>query len=126
MHSHDLSGPKALIIEDESDSSFLLSNILKQRNIQSVSAGSLKETDSIIESTENFRYIFLDNHLPDGLGMSYISRLKHRFPDTRLIMITAHDTHADKEKALKSGIDFFIGKPFSKENIFRTVDNSQI
>ena len=32
-------------------------------------------------------------------------------------MITAHDTIADKQKAYKEGVDYFIGKPFSKESI---------
>ena len=28
-------------------------------------------------------------------------------------MITAHDTDADRQKALREGADYFIGKPFT-------------
>ncbi len=37
-------------------------------------------------------------------------------------MITAHDSGDDRAKALKNGADFFIGKPFSSEIIYKTVD----
>lgn len=113
---------KALIIDDESDICYLLSGILKQKNIQSVFAGSLGETDIILQSAGNFGLIFLDNHLPDGLGVSYIKRLKKRFPDTKVIMITAHDGNADKIVAELNGADYFIGKPFSREIILNAVD----
>jgi two-component system OmpR family response regulator len=115
---------KALIIDDESDICYLLSSILKQKNIQTVFAGSLVETDRILQSADQFGYIFLDNHLPDGLGTSYIQRLKNRFPETRVIMITAHDSAEDRNKATENGIDSFIGKPFSTETILHTVDAS--
>jgi two-component system OmpR family response regulator len=115
---------KALIIDDESDICYLLSSILKQKNIQTVFAGSLVETDRILQSADQFGYIFLDNHLPDGLGTSYIQRLKSRFPETRVIMITAHDSAEDRNRATENGIDSFIGKPFSTESILHTVEAS--
>jgi DNA-binding response OmpR family regulator len=117
---------KALIIDDESDICYLLSSILKQKNIHTVFAGSLGETDRILQSADSFGYIFLDNHLPDGMGTSYIERLRSRFPETRLIMITAHDSNSDREIAEKNGIDYFIGKPFSKDIILDTLDASPV
>src|SRR6185436_12068537 len=95
----------ALIIDDESDFCYLLSGILKQKNIHTVQAGSLQETDKILQSAENFGIIFLDNHLPDGLGVSYIQKLKKRFPGTHVIMVTADDTTMDKNMALDNGAD---------------------
>jgi len=38
-------------------------------------------------------------------------------------MITAHDNQTDREKASKEGADFFIGKPFSRELIFKTIES---
>jgi len=113
---------KALIIDDESDICYLLSNILKQKNIQAVFAGSLGETDLILQSAENFGYIFIDNYLPDGLGITYIERIRHRFPETKLIMITAHDTSGERQQAEKNGADDFISKPFSKEMILQSLE----
>ena len=112
----------ALIIDDETDICFLLSSILRQKNFQTVFAGSLSEADKILDKQNLHSVIFLDNHLPDGLGVNNINRIKMRCPSSRIVMITAHDTTSDREKAQQEGVDFFIGKPFSKETIFKTLE----
>jgi two-component system OmpR family response regulator len=113
----------ALIIDDETDICFLLSSILRQRNYQTMFAGSLSEADAILSNGTHHSVIFLDNHLPDGLGVNNISRIKSKCPSSRIIMITAHDTTSDREKAQQEGVDSFIGKPFSKEIIFKTLES---
>lgn len=70
----------------------------------------------MLETTDP-EIIFLDNHLPDGLGVNFIGYIKRFHPVTKIIMITAHDTVTDAKKAYKEGVDYFIGKPFSKESI---------
>jgi two-component system OmpR family response regulator len=113
--------PFALIVDDETDICYLLSSILKQKNVYSVFASSLNEADKLLEMNYDFSIIFLDNHLPDGLGTSFIRRLKTKFPNTPVVMITAHDNSTDRLRAEGEGVDFFIGKPFSKEKIFWTL-----
>ena len=114
--------PIILIIDDEHDICYLLGSMLKQKEIRTVFASSLSEADNILEHKEEFAFIFLDNHLPDGLGVNYIKRIKRNCPSCKVIMITAHDNQTDREKASREGADFFIGKPFSRELIFKTID----
>jgi two-component system OmpR family response regulator len=118
-----LSKMKALIIEDETDIGYLLSNILKQRDVQSVLASSLSEAEKILQQDLPPPIIFLDNHLPDGFGINYIRKIKKRYPASKIVMITAYDNVSDRDKARSEGVDFFIGKPFSKEIIFKTIDS---
>lgn len=118
-HSHK---PKALIIDDETDICYLLSSLLRQKNFQTVLAGSITEAEKIVDCENQHSIIFLDNHLPDGLGVNYILSLKKKCPSSIIVMITAHDTLADRLKAQEHGVDFFIGKPFSKETIFKTLE----
>jgi DNA-binding NtrC family response regulator len=93
---------KALIIEDEMDIRYLVSNILKQKGIQSVLAGSLSEAKKILQQDlPPPRIIFLDNYLPDGLGINYIKEIKKRFPACKVVMITAHDCLTGKKQSLK-------------------------
>jgi two-component system, OmpR family, response regulator len=113
---------KALIVDDETDICFLLNSILKQRNVQAIFAGSLYEADKILERNAAPPIIFLDNHLPDGLGINYISKLKKDHPSSKIVMITAHDNVSDREKARIEGADFFIGKPFSRATIYSALD----
>ncbi|MEI9807044.1 MAG: response regulator [Bacteroidota bacterium] len=122
--NHLFQSPAILIIDDESDIRFLLSNILKQRNFGRFSHPASSEADNIIKEEAPFSYIFLDNHLPDGLGVDHIKQIKERCPLSKVIMITAHDNLADREKASHEGADHFIGKPFSRESILKTIGNT--
>lgn len=114
-------GPQALIIDDEVDICYLLKGILRQRNIQADHVTSLAAADTFLKETHP-PVIFLDNHLSDGLGIDYVRRLKENHPLTKVIMITAHDTAHDRERAFNEGVDFFISKPFSREMILRTIE----
>jgi len=113
--------PKALIVDDETDICYLLSNILKQVNIQAVLAGSIREAEKILQSPNLFCYVFLDNYLPDGLGIDQVKKWKEMFPFIRLIMITAHDSYEERNKARGDGAEHFISKPFSKETILKAI-----
>jgi two-component system OmpR family response regulator len=119
--NRSLHKPSILIIDDENDICYLLSSILKQKNIRTVFASSLSEADHIIEQDDEFSFIFLDNHLPDGLGVDHIRQIKKNCPLCKLVMITAHDNQTDREKASYEGADYFIEKPFSRELILTTI-----
>jgi DNA-binding NtrC family response regulator len=112
---------KALIIDDETDICYLLSRLLKQKHLETSFVNSLSDADKALKK-EAPEIIFLDNHLPDGLGMNYISHIKSNYPGTKVVMITAHDSTDDREKAMKNGADFFIGKPFTSDIIYKAVD----
>ena len=112
---------KALIVDDETDIRFLLSSILKQVNIQPVQASSITEAEKILQSPNAFYYVFLDNYLPDGLGINQVKKWKERYPNIHLIMITAHDSYEERNKAKRDGAEHFISKPFSKEVILNTI-----
>lgn len=113
---------KALIVDDEKDICYLLSNILKQKNIQTTIAGSLEEAERVLQSSSPYYFVFLDNHLPDGLGINRIKRWKEKFPFAHFIMITAHDLSEERKKARLDGADLFIGKPFSREIILKAIN----
>lgn len=112
----------ALIIDDETDICFLLGKVLMKRAIKSKFVNTLREAAFILE-LNNPEIIFLDNHLPDGLGVNFIGYIKRFHPNTKIVMITAHDTIVDKQKAIKEGVDYFIGKPFTKETVNIVMEN---
>ena len=112
---------KVLIIDDETDICYLLSTLLKQRNLETEYVNTLSDA-AVALKKDVPEIIFLDNHLPDGLGMNFIAYVKNHYPDTKIVMITAHDTAADRQKAMSTGADFFIGKPFTRDLINSTVD----
>lgn len=112
---------KVLIVDDELDICFLFGRILRGRNLKSGYARSLAEARSSIREDPP-SLVFLDNSLPDGLGIDFIPFLKMNCPTTRVIVVTANDTAIDKKIALQQGADEFLGKPLSLDLIKRELD----
>ena len=54
--------------------------------------------------------------------MNFIEYIKSHYPEVKIVMITAHDTAADRQKALSEGADYFISKPFTRDMIYKTVE----
>ena len=112
---------KALIIDDEIDICYLLSGILRNKNIQPNYVNTLGDAVPALEKYHP-EIVFLDNHLPDGMGVDLIKDIKLILPDAKLVMITAYDTATDRTRAISEGVDFFISKPFSRDTIYQITD----
>ena len=112
---------QALIVDDEVDICYLLKNILRQQKINADYVTSLSEAKDYLKFYEP-SVIFLDNYLVDGLGINHIHEIKKEHPESKVVVITAHDNISDREKAYKEGADFFISKPFSRESIIKTLN----
>ncbi|MDQ2718922.1 MAG: response regulator [Bacteroidota bacterium] len=111
----------AMIVEDEKELCFLLSLVLIQKNLNPSCAYSIAEAKKNLEKIRP-SVLFLDNRLPDGYGIDFISVIKHDFPSTKIVMMTAHNSPNDIQSALQRGADFFISKPFNSAIIKNTID----
>ena len=107
---------KALIVDDEVDICFLLSGILRQKQLKPSFVNNLAGAkESLQKDTPSI--LFLDNHLPDGFGLDFIRYVKANYPEVKIVMITAHDGLVERKKAQAEGADLFISKPFTREVI---------
>ena len=111
-----------LIVDDEQDCCFLLSGILRQHHISTSFVNSLSEAGPALDNLHP-EILILDNHLPDGYGLDYIHVVKERHPFTKIVMITAHDSKAERQKAFDEGADVFISKPVNKQTILDAIYN---
>lgn len=112
---------KVLIVDDELDICYLLSGMLKQRNLQASFVNSLSDAEVALHNDAP-AILFLDNHLPDGFGLDFIPSVKKNYPDTKIIMITAHDGATERNKAYEGGVDLFVAKPLSRKMINDAID----
>lgn len=112
---------KVLIIDDELDICYLLSGILRQKKLKTSYVNTLSEAEIALK-IDTPALLFLDNHLPDGFGLDFIQHIKNNYPTVKIIMITAHDSAAERSRAYTEGVDFFISKPFTRELINSTID----
>jgi DNA-binding response OmpR family regulator len=79
---------KVLIIDDEEDFGFLMTEFFSRKGYKVFVASSIAKGLQILES-ENPDFIFLDNNLPDGFGWSETEFILMNYPQTRLNLISA-------------------------------------
>lgn len=99
-----------LLVDDEADIRLLLASVLRRKGIGSISASSLAEALEAL-AIGHFDAIFLDIHLPDGIGYDLIPTIRSKDPGTKVIAISAVD--GERATALRAGVDMFLPKPFN-------------
>jgi DNA-binding NtrC family response regulator len=110
---------KILIIEDEGDMCLLLNIMLTGKEMELDHVKSISAAKDYL-CTEAPSVVILDNKLPDGMGIDFISFIKQNHPDVKIVMISGY-SGAAKNIALDNGADRFLEKPFTKENLYKSV-----
>jgi len=109
---------RALLVDDEPEICLLLSNMLRRTGTTCDMAHSVEQAKAKLDSGL-YDAVFLDIHLPDGLGYDVIPVARQRNPGARLIAISAVD--AERSNAAKAGADLFVPKPFNRDIILRSI-----
>lgn len=112
--------PLAIIIDDEVDTCMLLGMFLKRYGIEVHIANTLKEGQRISKRIQP-SIIFLDNNLPDGLGIEQIQGLHQLCPQTQIIMISAMSNL--QQDAIEQGAAMFVDKPLTSAKIKNVLEN---
>lgn len=77
---------------------------------------TLDEADSAIRALE-YDVVLLDLQLPDGDGLSFLSRIRDRNIRTPIIILTARDKVSDRIDGLNRGADDYVIKPFDLDEV---------
>ena len=105
---------KVLVIEDEGEIGLLLNIILNENDFELDYVKDLSSADEYLQK-EQPSVIILDNKLPDGFGVDFISYIKKKYADIKIIMISGFASA--KDVALANGADMFFEKPFTKDDL---------
>lgn len=108
----------ALLVDDEPEICMLLANILRRAGTECSIAHSLEAGRAAL-LTARFDVVFLDVHLPDGLGYDLIPEIKASQPAARAIAISAMDS--ERGRAVAAGADLFVPKPFNRATILSSI-----
>jgi len=110
---------KVLIIEDEGDMCLLLNILLNGKDMELDHVTSILAAAEYLEKQQP-EVVLLDNKLPDGYGVDFISFLKKTYPNVKIIMISGFDASVE-DVALENGADVFLQKPFTKDQLFSAI-----
>jgi DNA-binding response OmpR family regulator len=111
---------KLLVVEDEGQIGLVLNMILSDRNFDLDYVSSLLDAQEYLEKNKP-SLVILDNKLPDGFGVDFISYIKKKYPSIKIIMISGFSTARDV--ALENGADMFLEKPFSMDKVNEAIDS---
>lgn len=110
---------RVLVVEDEGEIGLLLNMILNEKNLELDYVKDLVSADEYLQKEEP-SIIILDNKLPDGFGVDFISYVKKKNENIKIIMISGFASARDV--ALENGADVFFEKPFSKKELYKSID----
>lgn len=111
---------KILILDDEEDICFLLSNFLKNKFKTVTCAYSI--ADFHIQNINDIDVMIIDNNLPDGFGFDIIPSIKKTKSNIKVIAISAFDANNERKYAIENGADLFLGKPFNFDDIVEKIE----
>jgi DNA-binding NtrC family response regulator len=110
---------KMLVVEDQGETCLILGLILSDRKFEMDYVNNLLDADEYLKRNKP-SVIILDNQLPDGFGVDFITYVKKKYPGIKIIMISGFITARDV--AMENGADAFLEKPFSMENVNNAID----
>ena len=110
---------KILVVEDHGEMRLVLDMILDEKKLQLDYVHNLLSAEEYLQKEEP-SLIILDNKLPDGFGVDFISYIKKKYPFIKIIMISGFASARDV--ALENGADMFFEKPFSLDEFYDAID----
>tara|TARA_E500000318_G_scaffold20497_1_gene21054 strand:- start:33 stop:407 length:375 start_codon:yes stop_codon:yes gene_type:complete len=108
---------KILVVDDEKDVEILFRQKfrkeIKNQNLELVFAFSGQEALNLLEKNNppEVMYIFSDINMPGMTGLELLEKVKARFPQIKISMISAYGDAENYNKAIESGAKEFFTKP---------------
>ncbi|RME66477.1 MAG: sigma-54-dependent Fis family transcriptional regulator [Nitrospirae bacterium] len=112
---------RCLLVEDDENLTFVLSNLLKEFSIKTYPSETLSQARQFLEN-EDPDLVILDLGLPDGDGSGLIEEIRSHLPDTAILIITGRDDATTAVNSLKMGVIDYIVKPFDLNELRKTIN----
>jgi CheY-like chemotaxis protein len=112
-----------LVIEDNELNMKLMRGILSMGDYQVIEAFDAETGIQLARMQKPF-LILMDIQLPgvDGLEATRIIKTDSKLKDIPVVAITGFAMQGDREKALESGCDDYITKPFDFEDLLKIIE----
>jgi len=112
--------PTVLVVDDDPALQTLFKQFLKKAGFGRIVVGTGAEALSYIEK-QRFDLVFLDLKLPDIPGDELYMKMKEKYPDLPIVIITGYPDSEILTKILSSGPVTVIKKPIEYDQLNRTV-----
>lgn len=119
---------KILIVDDEKDVETLFRQKfrkeVKNNSLELVFAFSGQEALDLLEKSDSPEviYIFSDINMPGMTGLELLEKVKKRFPQIKVSMISAYGDAENYNKAISSGAKEFFTKPIDFDSLKKEIE----
>ena len=122
-------GLKVLLVEDNEVNQAVALGMLEQLGCEVTVAGDGVEGARAFESGQ-FDVVLMDCLMPtlDGFGATARIRAYEQtvdWPRTPIVALTANALEGDREKCLRAGMDAYLSKPFTQNQLRRVLESSE-
>jgi DNA-binding response OmpR family regulator len=115
-----MDGVSTLVVDDEEGIRFFLKEALQQAGHTVVAAASGEEALDRLRETA-FDLVMLDLMLGGRVdGMRVLEAVKWRWPETVVLILTAHGSLDSAIAAIREGVDGYLLKPVEPEELWQT------
>ena len=114
---------RILIIDDERPILLTLEALLERHGYQVETATTASQGLRLLNATPHV-LVLLDLQLPDAEGLQMLEQIKAKYPETQVIIMTAHDTLSNAIESIKRGAYHFISKPYVPEELISLVEKA--
>lgn len=112
-----------LVAEDDAIGKLYLSELLKDTCKKVVFASNGVEALKVFSETPETDVVLMDIKMPGLNGYQTAQKMKETNKEVVIIAQTAYALSGDKEKALASGCDAYLSKPFTKDQLLQVIEN---
>ena len=119
---------KILLVEDNLLNQKVVCFHLRKRNYEVINVTNWVEALEMVKN-ESPDLIFMDIMLPERNGFEITAEIRkyeessgspRRVP---IVALTANTLDNDKDKCIKAGMDDYLAKPFTAQDLYRVIDN---
>ena len=110
-----------LVVDDEPNIREVLRIVLEAEGYDVREAATYGEAMQLLGKT-TFDLVICDIVLPDGNGLDLVRSYHAGHPDTKFVVITAHNTPAQALTALRDGAVEYLSKPFDVDELKLVVE----
>ncbi|HLU49315.1 MAG TPA: response regulator, partial [Planctomycetota bacterium] len=110
-----------LVVDDEKLIRWSLKECLEDAGLEAATAEDGAEALKLLREG-SFDLVLLDYKLPDVNGLELLREIRREWPETSVVMVTAHSNIEHAVAAIREGAADYVAKPFRNEDILLRVE----
>jgi len=118
--THSTEKDSILVVDDALNTLEILKRNLVSQGYIVFTASAVVEAIKILESTP-IDLVITDLKMPRVSGLDLVKHVRENYKDTEVMMITGYATVEGAVKAVKTGAEEFLSKPFTDDEFFSAV-----